>query len=153
MSALIRRVAVFLLAAAFLAPPAQAAGRLEIREGDHICIIGGGVADAMQHTGWLETLLHSRFPEQRLVIRNLAYDGDEVDPAKRLRSADFGTPDQWLSGAAPIPNPGGLKTKDFVRENRFELTNTRADVIFAFFGAKEAHEGPAGLEAFKTEVE
>ena len=153
MSALIRRVAVFLLAAAFLAPPAQAAGRLEIREGDHICIIGGGVADAMQHTGWLETLLHSRFPEQRLVIRNLAYDGDEVDPAKRLRSADFGTPDQWLSGAAPIPNPGGLKTKDFVRENRFELTNTRADVIFAFFGANEAHDGPAGLEAFKTEVE
>ena len=153
MSALIRMVAVFLVGAAFLASPAQAAGRLEIREGDHLCIIGGGVADAMQHTGWLETLLHSRFPDKRLVIRNLAYDGDEVDPAKRLRSADFGTPDQWLSGAAPIPNPGGLKTKDFVRENRFELTNTRADVIFAFFGANEAHAGPAGLEAFKTEVE
>lgn len=153
MSAKIRVVVVLLLTAAFLGPPAHAAGRLEIREGDHICIIGGGVADAMQHTGWLETLLHSRFPEQRLVIRNLAYDGDEIDPAKRLRSADFGTPDQWLSGAAPIPNPGGLKTKEFVRENRFELTNTRADVIFAFFGASEAHAGPAGLEGFKTEVE
>ena len=153
MSAKMRVVVVLLLAAVFLVPPAQAAGRLEIREGDHICIIGGGVADAMQHTGWLETLLHSRFPEQRLVIRNLAYDGDEIDPAKRLRSADFGTPDQWLSGAAPIPNPGALKTKDFVRENRFELAGTRADVIFAFFGANEAHAGPAGLEAFKTEVE
>lgn len=153
MSAKIRVVFVLLLAAAIFAPAARAAGRLEIREGDHICIIGGGVADAMQHTGWLETFLHSRFPEQRLVIRNLAYDGDEIDPAKRLRSADFGTPDQWLSGAAPIPNPGGLKTKDFVRENRFELANTRADVIFAFFGANEAHAGPAGLDAFKAEVE
>jgi putative heme-binding domain-containing protein len=153
MSAKIRAVVVLLLATAIFAPAAQAAGRLEIREGDHICIIGGGVADAMQHTGWLETLLHSRFPESRLVIRNLAYDGDEIDPARRLRSADFGTPDQWLSGAAPIPNPGALKTKDFVRENRFELANTRADVIFAFFGANEAHAGPAGLEAFKTEVE
>ena len=153
MSALIRGAALLLLVTVALTRPALAVGRLEIREGDHICIIGGGVADAMQHTGWLETLLHSRFPDQRLVIRNLAYDGDEIDPAKRLRSADFGTPDQWLSGAAPIPNPGGLKTKEFVRENRFELTNTRADVIFAFFGSNESHAGPAGLDAFKTEVE
>ena len=139
--------------ALLLAAPARAAGRLELREGDHICIIGGGVAEAMQHSGWLETVLHARFPDHRLVIRNLAYDGDEIDPGKRLRSADFGTPDQWLAGAAPIPNPGGLKTTDFVRENRFELANTRADVIFAFFGANEAHAGADGLPAFRTEVE
>ncbi|MFM8283518.1 MAG: PVC-type heme-binding CxxCH protein [Planctomycetaceae bacterium] len=132
--------------------PADAA-RLELAEGSHICIIGGGVADAMQHSGWLETLLHSRFPKHRLVIRNLAYDGDEIDPAKRMRSADFGTPDQWLAGSAPIPNPGALATKDFVRENRFELVGTRADVIFAFFGANEAHAGPAGLEAFRGHVQ
>ena len=127
--------------------------RLELQEGDHICILGGGVADAMQHTGWLETLLNSRFPKHRLVIRNLAYDGDEIDLSKRLRSADFGTPDQWLSGSAPIPNPGGLTTKDHVRENRFELTGTKADVIFAFFGANEAHAGPDGLDAFKKQLE
>ena len=130
-----------------------AAARLELAEGSHVCIIGGGVADAMQHTGWLETLLHSRFPKHRLVIRNLAYDGDEIDPAKRMRSADFGTPDQWLAGSAPIPNPGALATKDFVRENRFELAGTRADVIFAFFGSNEAHAGPAGIEAFRGQVQ
>jgi putative heme-binding domain-containing protein len=140
-----------LVAAILLAAPASAE-RLEIREGDHICIIGGGVADAMQHTGWLETLLHSRFPQARLVIRNLAYDGDEIDPAKRLRSADFGTPDQWLAGAAPIPRPDDIKDKSAVRENRFALAGTQADVIFAFFGSNEAHAGPAGLEAFKAQV-
>ena len=129
------------------------AGRLDIQEGDHICIIGGGVADSMQHSGWLETLLQSRFPQQRLVIRNLAYDGDEIELSKRLRSADFGTPDQWLSGSAPIPKPDDIKNKSAVRENRFELTGTKADVIFAFFGSNEAHAGPAGLDAFKRHLE
>ena len=129
------------------------AGRLDIQEGDHICIIGGGVADSMQHSGWLETLLQSRFPQQRLVIRNLAYDGDEIELSKRLRSLDFGTPDQWLSGSAPIPKPDDIRDKSAVRENRFELTGTKADVIFAFFGANEAHAGPAGLDAFKTHVD
>jgi putative heme-binding domain-containing protein len=129
------------------------AGRLDIQEGDHICIIGGGVADSMQHSGWLETLLQSRFPQQRLVIRNLAYDGDEIELTKRLRSADFGTPDQWLSGSAPIPKPDDIKDKSAVRENRFELTGTKADVIFAFFGANEAHAGPAGIDAFKKHVD
>ena len=129
------------------------AGRLDIQEGDHICIIGGGVADSMQHSGWLETLLQSRFPQQRLVIRNLAYDGDEIELSKRLRSADFGTPDQWLSGSAPIPKPDDIKDKSAVRENRFELTGTKADVIFAFFGSNESHAGPAGLDAFKKHVD
>jgi len=129
------------------------ASRLDIQEGDHICIIGGGVADSMQHSGWLETLLQSRFPQQRLVIRNLAYDGDEIELSKRLRSADFGTPDQWLSGSAPIPKPDDIKDKSAVRENRFELTGTKADVIFAFFGSNEAHAGPAGLDAFKKHVD
>ena len=148
------RLRRFVLQACLLVAPFPAsAARLDMPEGAHVCIIGGGVADAMQHSGWLEVMLHSRFPDHRLVIRNLAFDGDEIDPAKRLRSADFGTPDQWLAGAAPIPNPGAIGDKNAVRENRFELTGTRADVIFAFFGANEAHAGPAGLEAFKAEVD
>ena len=145
--------ALVLLACLVAAPLPAAADRLDVSEGAHICIIGGGVADAMQHTGWLETLFHSRFPDHRLVIRNLGYEGDEIDPAKRLRSADFGTPDEWLSGSAPIPRPADVADKNTVRTNRFELTGTRADIVFAFFGANESHAGPAGLAAFKAEVE
>jgi hypothetical protein len=66
------------LFACLAAASAAHAGRLDLQEGDHICIIGGGVAEAMQHTGWLEAYLHSRFPGHRLVIRNLGFDGDEV---------------------------------------------------------------------------
>jgi hypothetical protein len=32
----------------------------------------------MQHTGYFETLVHDRFPDHRLVFRNLAAAGDEV---------------------------------------------------------------------------
>ncbi len=46
----------------------------------------------------------------------------------RLRSADFGTPDQWL-------------------------TKTKADVVFAFFGYNESFAGEEGLEAFKKDLD
>src|ERR1700736_5819902 len=81
-------------------PPAGAAEAkpaelLEVRHGDHICLIGNTLADRMQHDGWLETLLQGRFPRQELVIRDLGYSGDEL--TVRLRSPDFGSPDQHLT--------------------------------------------------------
>ena len=67
-----------------------------LHAGEHICIIGNQLAERMQYEGWLDTLLHARFPRHDLVIRNLGFSGDEV--ATRLRSKNFGTPDEWLSG-------------------------------------------------------
>src|SRR4051812_24868915 len=65
------------------ADDAATAGKLELRAGDHVCIIGNTLAERMQHDGWLETLLHSRFPQHELVLRNLGYSGDEL--TTRLR--------------------------------------------------------------------
>ena len=61
---------------------------LELKKGDHICIIGNTLAERMQHDGWLETLLHARFPTHHLVVRNLAVSGDEL--FHRERSDGFG---------------------------------------------------------------
>ncbi len=122
-----RRCSVYALVCAALALPAPTpAGAIEIKPGDHIAIIGNTLADRMQHDGWLETDLQARFPQHNLVIRNLGFSGDEL--TMRLRSADFGTPDQWL-------------------------TKTKADVILAFFGYNESFEGQAGLEAFKKDLD
>src|SRR5262249_39957720 len=85
-------------------------------------LVGNTLADRMQHDGWLETFLHSRFPKHDLVIRNLGFSGDEL--TLRLRSASFGSPDYWLS-------------------------STKADVVFAFFGYNESFAGPPGLDKFK----
>ena len=45
-----------------------------------------------------------------------------------------------------MPEPGKLVSRNGVRENRFETTNTNADVIFAVFGYNESFSGEAGLE-------
>ena len=120
----------------------QTAPAFELRPREHISIIGNTLAERLQYDGWLETLLHARYPQHELVVRNLGFSGDEI--ATRLRSMNFGTPDEWLSGrAAPI---GGYD------ENRFAGTNTRSDVIFAFFGYNESYAGEAGLPAFREQL-
>src|SRR5207253_230707 len=78
-----------------------------IKKDDRIAIIGNTLADRMQHDGWLETYLVSRFPNYNLVFRNLGFAADEINPNLRLRSKNFGSPDSWL-------------------------TQVKADVVFAF---------------------
>jgi hypothetical protein len=92
---------------------------LQLQPGDHVAIVGGGIADRMQHSGYFETLIHDRFPDHRLVFRNLAAAGDEV--ANRHRSENFGSPDDWL-------------------------TRVKSDVIIAFFGYNESFKGQEGLQ-------
>ena len=104
----------------------DASGELERRRGDRICLIGNTLAERMQHDGWLETLLQSRFPGHRLVFRNLGFSGDEV--ARRQRSANFGSPDDHLA-------------------------RNRADVIFAFFGFNESFRGTRGLGEFQRDLD
>src|SRR5688572_15978140 len=116
-------VALASLTSAVSMLPAEA---LTFAPGEHIAIIGNGLADRMQHHGWLETMIHAQHPAHRLVVRNLAFAGDEV--ALRPRSQDFGTPDEWL-------------------------TRVQAGTIFAFFGFNESFRGPAGLIQFKQDLD
>jgi putative heme-binding domain-containing protein len=126
--------AVLAFAAAVQAGDAPAL-KLEIRDGDHLCFIGNTLPDRMQHDGWLEAMLQSRFPKQNLVVRDLGFSGDEVggftdkpEFYQRLRSASFGSSDDWL-------------------------TRTKADVVFAFFGYNESFAGKDGLDHFKKELD
>ena len=115
-----------LLAVLLLASVPQDGPTLQLEKGDHLSIIGNTTADRMQHSGWLETLLQSRFPQHQLVIRNLGFAADEL--TIRLRSANFGSPDQWLA-------------------------KNQTDVVFAFFGYNESFAGEAGLPKFKNDLE
>ena len=119
-----------------------AAAPFALRARDHVCIIGNTLAERMQYDGWLETVIQARFPKHELVFRNLGFSGDEI--GTRLRSKNFGTPDEWLSGLAEAI--GGYE------ENRLETANTRADVVFAFFGYNESYAGREGLRAFRQQL-
>src|SRR4051812_19871203 len=71
-----------------------AEGTAPLRKDDHIAIIGGGLADRLQHDGTLEAMFAKANPTADLVFRNLGFTGDEVD--QRMRSEDFGSPEDWL---------------------------------------------------------
>ncbi len=98
----------------------------QLNAGDHVAIIGNGLADRMQHHGWLETMIHAKHPAHQIVVRNLSTPGDEV--VTRARSKDFGTPDEWLA-------------------------KVQAGVVFSFFGYNESFAGPEGLPKFKEDLE
>ncbi|HET6408704.1 MAG TPA: PVC-type heme-binding CxxCH protein, partial [Chthoniobacteraceae bacterium] len=112
---------------ALVAPAlAQQPSRLELKTGDHVSILGNALPDRMQHTGWLETLIHAKYPELNLTFRNLSMAGDEVNTWHR--SQEFGSRDEWL-------------------------TWTQTDVVFAFYGFNESFKGYEGVEDFKKNVD
>jgi len=113
-----------LLAVGFsMASPLSA--QLPLQEGDTICILGNGLADRMQHDGWVESLIQSGMAGKNITVRNLAVAGDTV--TSRPRSKGVPSPEHYLS-------------------------HCKADVIFAFFGYNESFGGQAKLPQFKSDL-
>lgn len=105
--------------------PLTASAQLPLQSGDTICIIGNGLADRMQHDGWVETALQSEMADKKLSFRNLAVTGDTV--TSRPRSKGVPLPEDWLK-------------------------LSQADVIFVFFGYNESFAGEKGLSNFKSDL-
>jgi mono/diheme cytochrome c family protein/glucose/arabinose dehydrogenase len=105
--------------------PLTATAQLPLQSGDTICIIGNGLADRMQHDGWVETALQSQMADKKLSFRNLAVTGDTV--TSRPRSKGVPLPEDWLK-------------------------ISQADVIFVFFGYNESFAGEKGLGKFTSDL-
>ncbi|MEM6364451.1 MAG: PVC-type heme-binding CxxCH protein [Planctomycetota bacterium] len=99
------------------------ADRLQLQPGDHVCLVGNALGERLQHQNQFETLLHQARPDLKLTVRNLCVPGDE--PATRIRSLNFGSPDE-------------------------HLTHSRADVVVYFFGYNESFRLRKGLDAGKV---
>ena len=107
---------LFLRALPFLALPFSATQALELKKGDHVCIVGNTFGEQLQFSGYLESLLHSRHPGQEIVVRNLSWAADTL--TLQPRPQDCPTQDQFLA-------------------------KHRASVILACFGLNESYENPA----------
>ncbi|HRI86750.1 MAG TPA: GDSL-type esterase/lipase family protein [Candidatus Hydrogenedentes bacterium] len=97
--------------------------QVTFEKNDRIALIGNALPDRMQHDGWLEAYLQNANPDKDLVVRTLAFSGDEV--AKRPREEGYPSPDEML-------------------------TLVKANVIFAFFGYNESYYRDP--EKFKSEL-
>ena len=114
------------LAAALSVPSTFAAdAAYEPQRGDHIALVGNALAEGLQHENEWEALLHQRFADEELVVRNLAFPGDE--PFLRIRTRAFGPPEE-------------------------HLTHVGADVILYFFGYNESFDGKEGVDDFRADM-
>ena len=120
-----RLIAALLLFTFSVAAVPVSAQKLELKKGDHICLVGNELGERMQHHNHWETLLHQSYPELELTVRNLCFPGDE--PYERIRSLHFGDPDS-------------------------HLTHSKADVVMYFFGFNESFAGDDGLSEFAQQM-
>ena len=140
-----------LLAIIALAIPAvahaQQPGKLELKKGDHIAIVGSGLADRQQHHAWLESLIHRAHPDLDLTVRNLGFSADTV--TEHPRSDEVPPTEYFLN-----MKPGDLKTTVGKTEVTYKAgADFHANVILAYWGFNESFKGADGVEDFRKNLD
>ena len=135
----------------------EGAEKLKLKSDTHVVLVGNGLASRMLQHGFFETELFLRHARHRLVIRNMADEGNT--PGFRPHS---GRPSPWaFPGAeayyAPLSDAkdrwgSGHKGHGTYDSPDAWLTRLSADVIIAFFGYNASFNGTEGLETFKNEL-
>ena len=99
--------------------------KVEPAQGDKLVILGNTLAERMQYFNHFETLLHARFSDKQLVVRNLGWSADQID--QRMRSQDF-------------------------KDHGHTLIDHQPNIILAMFGFNESFAGEAGVAAFEQKL-
>lgn len=92
---------------------------------DVVAFVGNGLAERMQHDGWVEAAFQHYYHRENLSVYNLGFGADEL--TVRQRTSGFGSMDDYL-----------------------HLTG--ANVVFGFFGFNESFAGESGLEQFEKDL-
>ena len=99
---------------------------LELHQGERIALVGNSLAERMGLYGNFEAMMHARFADKELVVRNFGRPADEV--GYRQRPNDYTKLDDPLQIFAP-------------------------ETFICFFGYNESFAGRGGVDAFKTNYE
>ncbi len=104
----------------------ESAGDYAFRDQERIALVGSSLAERMNLFGYFETLLHTRFPEKKLVFRNFGWPADEVGNQQR--------PDNYTTIDDPMEVFG-------------------PELFVCFFGFNEhfAGDSPEQLQQFKDQ--
>jgi len=98
---------------------------LVVNPGDKVVVIGNTFAERMSFFGHYETRLHARYPQHKLVFRNLGWSADEVALRPRQQAFD---------------------------DHGHRLEDHKPQVIIAAFGFNESFGGEKGLPKFEQEL-
>jgi glucose/arabinose dehydrogenase len=99
--------------------------QLKLQPHDRIALVGNSLAERMRLFGNFEALLHLRYPDYELDVRNFGWPADEV--GRQQRPNDYTALDDPLAVFAP-------------------------NVLVCFFGYNESYAGAEGLPKFKADL-
>jgi lysophospholipase L1-like esterase len=118
------------LLVAALVPVAACFGRepFALADGDRVVFLGNGVIEQEQACGELETRLTRRWPQARVIFRNMGWSGDTVGCQART-----------IGYEQPAGLAGVLK----------EFKALKPTVIFVGYGLNESFAGQPGLSNFE----
>jgi putative heme-binding domain-containing protein len=123
---MITRIVACVAMAAALLPVFGAETKVDFKQRERIAFVGNGLGVRMSLYGHFETLLHTRFPQKELVVRNFCWPADEVGRQQR--------PNDYTKLDDPLEVFG-------------------ADTFICFFGYNESFAGESGIAEFKTNYE
>ncbi|MEM7233551.1 MAG: GDSL-type esterase/lipase family protein, partial [Planctomycetota bacterium] len=110
---------------ALLSSGSAEAKPFEFQKDDVVALIGNGLADRMQHTPWVETVLQNELKDLKLRFRNMSFAGDMVN--KRPRNKGFTSDEAYLKHVKP-------------------------SVLLVFYGYNESFAGAGGADGYRSEL-
>ncbi|MDA7653729.1 SGNH/GDSL hydrolase family protein [Verrucomicrobia bacterium] len=112
----------------------NAAEALSLRDGDRVVFLGNTFFERALDHGHLETSLTVRWPEKRIIFRNLGWDGDTVYGHSRAggrRRQVFGDVEEGFQRMME------------------HLESEKPSVVFVAYGFNESFDGIQGLASFQ----
>ena len=103
---------------------AEKSPQVEFKQRERIALVGNSLGERMNLFGHFETLLHARFPQKELVVRNFSRPADEVGIRQRPNDYTF------------LDDP---------------LQVFGADTFICFFGYNESFAAAGGVENYKEQ--
>ena len=107
--------------------PAQKRDKFELVDGDRVLLLGNTVIEREQRYGYWEAALTTRYPDRKIIFRNLGWSGDTVLGEARAR---FGTQSE---GFAHL---------------EVHVHAVNPTMIICGYGSNAAFQGADGLDAF-----
>ena len=123
---------------------------LTVEKGERIVILGNGLGERMLYFPHFETDLHRQYPNQELVVRNMAMPGNT--PGFRPHPS---RESQWAFPGAEKFHPNKqthLGIGHYPEPDEW-LTELQTDTILAFFGYNESFGGLEKVDNFYAELD
>jgi lysophospholipase L1-like esterase len=124
---------------------AEAAARVQFRDGDTIVFLGDSITQQRLYTTYIESYLLTRYPKRKLTFRNSGWGGDTIWLRQRTQGTD-------MSDAKLFAATGDERDRMVVRMVRHGLERDvlplKPSVVLINFGMNDSRKLDAGLPVF-----